>query len=110
MASRKEQQNKQQSTRLFHDISSLASRLVDIHQKAKELGIFVDDRELLRCPQCGLAEDVTCEGRLTTVQPDDENYADTGMRFEEIDATHFRCPQCRHVLVVMDEEEARNGG
>jgi rubredoxin len=47
---------------------------------------------------------------LTTVQPDDENYADTGMRFEEIDASHFRCPQCRHVLVVMDEEEARNGG
>lgn len=109
MASRKKHQDIQPASSLINDIPSLAARLVDIHQQAKKLGIFTNDRELLKCPQCGLAEDVTCDGRLFTFQSADETFSDTGMRFQEIDATHFRCPSCHHILVVTEEEEVGNG-
>ena len=108
MASRKKHQEMQTTDDLAHSISSLVAQFGDIHQKAKTLGIFTNDRELLQCPQCGLAEDVACDGRLTTVQAADETFADTGLRFQEINATHFRCPQC-HCILAMKEEEERNG-
>jgi predicted RNA-binding Zn-ribbon protein involved in translation (DUF1610 family) len=94
---------------LDQDISVLAAQLVELNRKARELGIFTNDRELLQCPQCGLAEDVACDGRLMTIQSADETCSDTGMRFQEIDATHFRCPSCQNVLVVIEEEGAVNG-
>ena len=109
MVSRKKHKDIQPARSLFNDISSLAARLVDIHQKAKELGIYTNDRELLKCPQCGLTEDVACDGLLFTFESADKTFSDTGMCFQEIDATHFRCQSCHHILVVAEEEEAGNG-
>lgn len=94
MASRKKHQDPQTLDGLADDILNLVAQFHDIQQKAKELGIFTNDRELLQCPQCGLAEDVACDGRLITVQSADGPFNDTGLRFQEIDSTCFRCPQC----------------
>ena len=109
MASRKKHQDMQRVENLTNAISSLIAQFGDIHQKTKELGIFTNDRELLQCPRCGLAEDVACDGRLTTVQSADGSFNDTGLRFQEIDSVHFRCPQSNGILVVTEKEEG-NGG
>jgi len=94
---------------LTNAISSLIAQFSDIHQKAKELGIFTNDRELLQCLRCGLTEDVACDGRLTTVQSVDGPFNDTALRFQEIDSIHFSCPQCHCILFVTEKEEG-NGG
>lgn len=79
-------------------ISPLAAQLRDIRQKAKELGIFTDDRELLECPHCGLLEDVACDGQLFTCKSGDPTLRDTGLRFQEISSKRFRCPMCQSIL------------
>lgn len=79
-------------TDLAATIKPLAKRLAALRRQAKALGLFADDRELLECP-CGLKEDVTCEGRNITCREPDLG-KDTGLRFEEISADHFRCPAC----------------
>jgi predicted nuclease of restriction endonuclease-like (RecB) superfamily len=44
-----------------------------------------------------------------TFESADKTFSDTGMRLKEIDAAHFHCPSCHHILVVAEEEEAGNG-
>ncbi len=46
------------------EIHALAKRIVSMKEKGKKLGMFVEDRELLSCPKCGLEEDVASEGLL----------------------------------------------
>jgi predicted RNA-binding Zn-ribbon protein involved in translation (DUF1610 family) len=67
---------------------------VDIERQARALGIFVDDRELLMCPKCGLTEDVLSGGRLVTF--DGSSGPDTGLRFIEPTSVdgQFTCPRC----------------
>jgi len=70
------------------------SQLVKLKEKGKELGLFVDDRELLECHKCGLMEDVDINGKLLTVFEKEPN-KDTGLRFKEIgNSATFRCPNC----------------
>ena len=38
-------------------LHKLARQLVGLQQRAKALGVFANDRELLECPRCGLLED-----------------------------------------------------
>ena len=65
-----------------------------VKEKARELGLFVDDRELLECHKCGLMEDVDINGKLLTVFEKEPN-KDTGLRFKEIgNSATFRCPNC----------------
>lgn len=75
------------------DLRALAAELVACQAKARALGLFVDDRELLECPKCGLQEDVTCQGQLITSKTDSVG-EDTGLRFEELSADSFLCPAC----------------
>lgn len=54
-----------------------------------------DDRDLLRCPACGLMEDVLSDGVLVTYH-DGSDREDTGLRFAEDPQKdgRFVCPTC----------------
>lgn len=81
-------------TSIPQNIRSIAKRLKRVQDQARKLGLFCEDRELLSCPNCGLTEDVTIEGRLITVH-DVEEGTDIGLRFSEPDENGVsRCPRC----------------
>ncbi|MDZ4198631.1 MAG: hypothetical protein U1E27_05005, partial [Kiritimatiellia bacterium] len=68
-------------------IKPLARQWVALQKRANALGLFANDRELLECPQCGLAEDVAHDGRLITCR-ETAIGQDTGLRFtKETDRT-----------------------
>ena len=71
----------------------LATQLAAIQEKARALGLFVGDRELLSCPACGLRENVLFSGELIT-EHEEAPDTDTGLRFEELTSCCFRCPAC----------------
>jgi len=89
----------------FHEILGLARQVQDLQAQAKRLGMFVEDRDLLSCPECGLEEDVTCHG-LLIVSKASEPGVDTGLRFSEVDAAkhQFRCPACGANFVAPESE------
>ena len=89
---------------LVQDISRVAKAFVTVQRKAEALGIFTGDRELMECPDCGLLEDVSIDGRLMTYKKDNGTIEDTGLRFQEIDCVHFRCPVCKCIVKLKDEE------
>ena len=70
-----------------------ARHLAGLQKRAKALGVFANDRELLECPRCGLLEDVTCAGLLITCRGDALG-EDTGLRFVQLADNIFRCPSC----------------
>ena len=70
--------------RSLEPLHSLAARLVSLQKRAKALGVFANDRELLECPRCGLMEDVTS----------------TGLRFVQLADDIFRCPSCSQRVEV----------
>lgn len=80
---------------LASDILPLARELVCVKKKAEAIGLFTDDRELLECSRCDLLEDVAFDGRLMTYHRKSEDYSDSGLRFERLNDTTFRCPICR---------------
>lgn len=71
----------------------LAAELVALQAKARELGLFTNDRELLECPHCGLLENVSFDNHLFTCRPESLN-DDTGLRFVAVSGGRFRCPSC----------------
>ena len=75
----------------------LASRLVVVQEQARALGIFTGDRELIECQKCGLLEDVIVTGQLITCHSSALG-RDTGLRFEELSQTRFRCPACASII------------
>jgi len=79
--------------RALNHIRRLAKQIAALQERARSLGVFPGDRELLECPKCGLLEDVTCNGRLITARPPAEGQ-DTGLRFQELPGNRFRCPAC----------------
>ena len=83
---------------LSSEIRPLARELVRVKKRAEALGIFTDGRELLECSKCDLVEDVAFDGRLITHQRNSENCSDSGLRFEKLNDTTFRCPICRTKL------------
>ena len=86
-------------------LRSLARQLAVVQAEARSLGMFVDDRELLACPHCGLAEDVSFTGLLiTSCSP--VSGEDTGLRFEEITSGKFRCPKCGATVTEASEKTA----
>ena len=75
-------------------IRALATEIAALLAKAKALGLFANDRELLECPVCGLMENVAAAGGgLFTCRPESLD-EDTGLRFEELSRDRFRCPAC----------------
>ena len=79
--------------RRMKNLRALAAQVVALQAKARALGLFVDDRELLTCLKCGLQEDVTFSGLLITSRSDAVG-EDTELRFEELTQGRFRCPAC----------------
>ncbi len=77
------------------EIHALAKRIVSMKEKAKKLDMFIEDRELLSCPKCGLEEDVASQGFLIVSYPSNSRI-DSGLRFEEVKncSNRFRCPAC----------------
>lgn len=75
------------------ELRALAAEVVGWQAKARAMGLFANDRELLECPGCGLQEDVTFSGHLIT-SPRVAVGRDTGLRFEELPRGGFRCPAC----------------
>ena len=61
----------------------LCQQLKHLQNQAEALGLFVGDRELLDCPDCGLCEDVTAEGLLITSRELQLPPIDTGLRFRQ---------------------------
>ncbi len=85
----------------FEPIVELVRQLEDLKARARALGMFTDDRELIRCPKCGLMEDVLCGGFLVTYH-EEGDHKDTGLRFAE-SATEgcFTCPECGTEVVAV---------
>jgi len=88
---------------------TLVARLSELIARARALGIWDEDRELLECPRCGLLEDVTFEGQRITCHPERLG-KDTGLRFEELPRNRFRCPVCRSIVKPPDVPVAPSGG
>ena len=74
-------------------LRKLVADLVALQKRAKALGVFTNDRELLECPHCGLMEDVAANGMLITCREPDLGL-DTGLRFKPWGKRAFRCPSC----------------
>ena len=75
-------------------LTALIRQLEQVKARARRIGIFTDDRELLECPNCGLLEDVTANGLLVTYPKDSVDLKDCGLRFRPLDKTRFACPKC----------------
>jgi hypothetical protein len=80
---------------LANSIGAILRRFGDIRRRARALGIFAGDRELLDCPSCGLMEDVLISGILVTCHEATIS-RDTGLRFVEHAAAdgRFMGPEC----------------
>lgn len=86
------------------DLLSAVRKLNEAKRQGRALGMFVEERDLLECPVCGLWEDVNCEGMLLVYRKDDSSQVDSGLRFREIDEGHFVCPACGAAVRVEDKE------
>jgi hypothetical protein len=80
-------------------INSLAESLKDLQRKARSLGLFTNDRELLECPACGLLEDVSSTGLLITCRAPALG-EDTGLRFVQLTDNFFSCPSCSRQVEI----------
>ncbi|HHH31465.1 MAG TPA: hypothetical protein ENK57_24390 [Polyangiaceae bacterium] len=80
--------------KIVDGLAPLLPGLLDLQARAEALGVFLADRELLQCPDCGLMEDVTAHGILITYRGEPPG-EDTGLRFKPLVAEdRFRCPSC----------------
>ena len=101
------------------DLYQTILELQAVQKRAEELGMFIDARSLVECPNCHLMEDVDISSMLTTYfrpveydQPDlDIAFKpppDTGLRFEEVTEDQFKCPVCGTTIqleeMLMDDE------
>ncbi len=79
----------------YDEIHVLARQLVSLKEQARNQGMFVEDRELLSCPRCGLEEDVSFQGLLIVSYPSNAGI-DTGLRFQEANSgtNRFCYPSC----------------
>jgi len=76
------------------DLRQLAKRVVTLQKRATALDVFTGDRDFLRCPHCGLQEDVDIGGCLMTYSKG-QRPKDTGLRFKRLDQRDWVCPRCQ---------------
>lgn len=92
-------------SRTVHAICEIVRNFEPLLERAKALGIFTNDRELLECTHCGMVEDVISDGHLITYRDGDE-IADSGLRFTPVNNGRYRCPGCgAEVTEPVDTEE-----
>lgn len=84
----------------------LCRELQHLQNQAEAQGLFVGDRELLDCPNCGLFEDVTAEGLLITSCELQHPPVDTGLRFRVVSANTFQCPSCAAAVTLNNQDHA----
>jgi len=84
-------------------LHELARQLTGLQKRAKALGVFANDRELLECPRCGLLEDVSSAGMLITCRAASLG-EDTGLRFVQLTDNIFSCPSCSRRLEIPSAE------
>ena len=89
------------------ELRVLAERLLEIQVQAKQLGIFVDDRDLVECVDCQLIEDIALNGRLFTFWKNDKDSKDTGLQFIELNQSEalFQCPNCGKQATAQKEKD-----
>ncbi len=87
--------------KLVKDIVPLAEKLKAIEKLAKSLGMFLNDRKLLTCSDCGIEEDVLIDGRLI-VCPISKPDQITGLEFCESEKNDlvFICPMCKKKIII----------
>jgi len=88
----------------YTSIVKLVSQLTDVEKQAEALGIFLNDRDLIECPTCGLLEDVEINGKLITYFQD-EKTKDIGLRFHEESTGLFRCPNCKNTIDILKNHD-----
>lgn len=78
-----------------------------INEMAKQQGLFLNDRELISCSQCGLTEDIAFSGKLFTYYKDDPDFKETGLQFSSLDgnAKYLKCPVCKVEVLIPEEKE-----
>lgn len=81
------------------ELLELVRKIKKFQDIARKLGLFIEDRELLTCPRCGLQEDIAIDGRLLVAAPGNRG-CDTGLRFAQVRTrgSWWRCPNCKTVL------------
>jgi len=87
--------NSENGEDLIRSLRPLAKELVKLQRQMKAMGLFTDDRDLVKCPRCPLEEDVTADGRLVTARA--PLYEETGLQFKVLDRKkiRFQCPCCK---------------
>ena len=79
-------------------LDALAAQLVGLRKRTKALGVFANDRELMRCPRCGLLEDVTSTGLLITCRA--AALGEAGVCVVPLADDVFRCRSCAQRVEV----------
>jgi hypothetical protein len=74
-------------------LRGLFARLQALEAQSIALGGAPKSRDLLRCPRCGLQEDVLAGGAFVVARPDQPR-TDTGLRFEKLTNGRYHCPVC----------------
>lgn len=86
--------------------NALVAQLQVLRQQGEALGLFMEDRDLLECPSCGLQEDVAADGRLITHERETPDAPDTWLRFTELPDGQFACPRCHTVIAGNVSDQA----
>jgi len=89
----KQMKKKKKYDSFIKDILHLATSLKVLEAKARKMGIFLCERELVEC-KCGFVEDVASDGRLITYKKGDK-IEDTGLRFRKTAGKYYVCPVCK---------------
>lgn len=86
-------------------LANVGEAVLGIKELCRQHGIFDGLRELFKCTQCGLMEDVSCGGRLLTYH-DIDNPVDSGLRFAEPDDDGYsRCPGCGEAVRLEEGDD-----
>ncbi len=85
---------KEKYNELLSNILPLAKQIAALQKKAAKLGLFMDERELVKCSGCDLSEDVSFDGRLISYHRDSEDRSDSGLRFIKTGKNIYKCPIC----------------
>lgn len=86
-------------------LQEIGDQFNELNQIAKQHGLFLNDRELVSCPKCGLTENIAFSGKLFTYYKDDPYFKETGLQFGSLDgnAEYLKCPVCKVEVLIPKE-------
>lgn len=88
-------------------LRELGEQIHEVNEISKQHGIFLNDRELVSCLQCGLIEDIAFSGKLFTYYKDDPDFKETRLQFSSLDGNveYLKCPVCDIEVLIPKEKE-----